>query len=102
MQSKDIEIIFDNGGGITIQTDEFVHNYDDAADAARDVRGLIQGANPNDWDGNEPECRIIPTDDQIRNGGYKVMEPEDFDIGAYEDSSWSNVREFQAAYLANG
>lgn len=98
--SISIEIIFDNAGGITIQTGDFVHCYDDASAAARDVRALMSGSDPGDWDGNEPDCRLDPTDDEVRNGGYRVLTPDCFVGGKYADSSWRNVRDFQSAFIA--
>jgi hypothetical protein len=78
-----LEVILDNGGGLTVQCDEFVHSYDGssydamAKHAATDVRELLNGADPSDWDGNEPENRIDYDQDQIRNGGYRVLDDSD-------------------------
>lgn len=58
----------------------------------------MSGSDTSDWDGNEPDCRIEPTDDQIRNGGYRVLAPDDFEDGDHSDSSWRNVRDFAAAF----
>ena len=53
----DFEILFDNGGGILLLTDNFCHAYDRADYAAEDVAGLLSGDNPEHWDGNQPEYR---------------------------------------------
>lgn len=78
-----LEVILDNGGGLTVQCDEFVHAYDDdsydamAKHAATDVQALLNGTDPSDWDGNEPENRIDYDQDEIRNGGYRVLNEGD-------------------------
>jgi hypothetical protein len=95
-----IEIIFDNGGGITIQnTDDpyYIHYYDDATQAAQDIIDLNNGGDTAEWDGNEYEdymstqrqaaeeygddpddvpddaALIDPSYDDIHNGGYRVF-----------------------------
>lgn len=81
---NNLEVIIDNGGGLTVQCDEFVHAYDGqsneaiAKHAAEDVTALLRGDDdPGDWEGNEPECRIEYTYDDIRNGGYEVFSEAD-------------------------
>lgn len=80
MKHDELEVIIDNGGNLTIQCDEFVHAYDGstnekiAEQAATDVAALLRGEDPSDWDGNEPEHRISYTYDQVRNGGYDVLD----------------------------
>jgi len=51
------ELLFDNGGGITLITPDYCHSYDRPDWAASDVAALLNGADPCDWDGNEPEFR---------------------------------------------
>ena len=63
-------VIFDNGGGTTLQTAKFCHNYDTGAQAAVDVKVLLDGGNTSDWDGNEPSCRMAYDYNEARNGGY--------------------------------
>ena len=77
---KNLEVLFDDGGGIIVQCDGFVHSYDDPAHAAGDVAGLLANDDPSDWDGNEPEFRVADDQDRrdaIRNGGYEVMDEAD-------------------------
>jgi len=63
-------VIFDNGGGITIQTDDgFCHHYDYPAQAAQDVQILLDGGSTAGWDGNDGE-RMDYDGDVERNGGY--------------------------------
>ena len=72
-------VIFDNGGGTTLQVGKrgFVHNYDYADQAARDVKVLIDDGNTNGWDGNQPECRMEYDADMERNGGYHWHNQDD-------------------------
>ncbi|MBY0419377.1 MAG: hypothetical protein K2W88_15105 [Pararheinheimera sp.] len=74
------EIIFDNGGGITLQTPEYVHYFGGmggAGEAAQCVSLLLDGGSTADWDNNEPECRIVYEADVARNGGYKWSDSDD-------------------------
>jgi hypothetical protein len=110
METKNIEIIFDNGGGITLQkTTEpyYMHNYNDANQVADDIQAIIDGSTPNDWDGNEYDdmvALIVVDYDDERNGGYRsyrldnlldiVNDPDDDE---YRDDfdmpgeGWNNV-----------
>lgn len=54
---RDFELLFDNGGGITLITPDYCHFYDRPDWAAESVVALLNGADPSDWDGNEPEFR---------------------------------------------
>jgi hypothetical protein len=85
--THEIEVIIDNGGGLTVQCDGFVHAYDGSSDeaiakqAAADVAALLKGEDPSGWDdGNEPDCRINYTADEIRNGGYWVLDNSDLRV----------------------
>ncbi len=94
----DLEVVFDNGGGITLQCDEYCHFYEgNATQAAQDFKILLEGGSPADWEGNEEEFRIYPTHDEIANGGYEVMTAEEIaeilEDGEIETSS-NNVGEF--------
>jgi len=94
------EIIFDNGGGATLQVNgtEYVHNYDDMHQLAIDVRAIVDGANVADWDGNEPECYIDENTylDHAPNGGYCAINQDTW-MDDHADSSWGNVRQFSGA-----
>jgi len=73
------ELLFDNGGGITLITPNYCSHSDDAECMAYDVADLLDGADPEEWDGNHPEFRRErhPEDDvmtaamaqAIREGG---------------------------------
>ena len=60
---KNLELIFDNAGGITLQTDDYTHffggDYDYAKQAAEDVKKLVAGESTGDWEGDNPDERIV-------------------------------------------
>ena len=92
-------IIFDNGGGITLQIGDWAHWYQNPRYAADDFRTYILTGNTDGWDGYEKEAfDLDPSDDEIRNGGYRVYN----DIGSLladsEETSWGNIQEFAEAY----
>ena len=74
----DFTVIFDNGGSITLQTEQWNHTYADAAQAGRDAKDLLAGEDPSDWDGDDPTAaRMTCTDEDVRNGGARKMEEID-------------------------
>lgn len=57
----DFEVVFDGGGGITLQTENYVHHYHHdhcEKHVAEDVKLIMEGADTNEWDGNTPEYRL--------------------------------------------
>jgi hypothetical protein len=77
----DFNVIFDNGGGITIQTENWNHNYSDAAQAGTDAKDLLAGTDPSDWEGNDPyAAKMTCTYEDVRNGGAREM--DDTEIAA--------------------
>ncbi len=102
---KKLEVIFDNGGGVTMQGYKWQCSYNDGTRAGSDAAEILQGANPRlDWDLSPSEYRIAPTWEEIRNGGYQVWDLEDL-LAALawpadeidERTSWENVKEFVRA-----
>lgn len=75
------KMLFDNGGGILLLTDSYCHSYDRPTWAADDAAKLLDGANPEDWDGNEPEYRRErhSEDDLINHNTAQ---------GIYDGESW--------------
>jgi hypothetical protein len=100
LKVTDLEVIMDNGGGITVQCDEFAHRYDDAKQAARDVKAILEGDDTSDWDGNNPDDRMTYAQNDIRNGGVKVYDDADLlaEIAKAEEiEPWGyNDRDFLA------
>lgn len=92
-----LEVVFDDGGSVTIQCDGYAHIYDDAAQAADDARQILAGADPSGWDGNEPDARIAWTDEDVRNGGYRVYDAEGL-RNPKPDEDWQNVSDFFQAF----
>lgn len=98
-----VTVIFDNGGGTTVQMSEgdcsWAHHYADAEQAAGDVRDALENGFGS-FDGDEPEAAaLVPTDNEIRNGGYRVERFESRDqlndfAHANFESSWGNARRF--------
>jgi hypothetical protein len=94
--TRAFDVIFDNGGGITVQTNGFVHYYDNPAQAAHDVRGLMAPyCNLSDWDGDEPESRMEYDYETERNGGYNWRTRSDIEqaIASKEPISVSGYAE---------
>lgn len=103
MKSTPFSVIFDNGGGVTIQHPAYVHFYSDhdgPEQAAQDTKKLLSGADPGDWEGHEPEHLVEYDQQSVSRGDYRwidlieiafVLEggelPEDY-------SGWLNVEEF--------
>lgn len=93
-----MRIIFDNGGGVTLQLGGWAHWYQDMAQAAQDLKTYETEGNTDGWDGHEDEAaELDPTYDQIRNGGYRVYHSSADIKAAAEDTSWRNIKDFAAA-----
>lgn len=93
-----IDVIFDNGGGITIQTTTYAHYYQDPAQAAEDYKLIISGADTGDWEGNEIDNRMEYDAEQVRNGGYLWLNPNDIKEKLYSDWGY-NTQDFYNALL---
>jgi hypothetical protein len=99
--SNQFVVIFDNGGGTTIQTRSYCHHYDHPRDAATDVKALLRNDNPRRWDCNEPLSRMQYDADMDRNGGYKWHNRADIKAaiktGQVDWLGWRNIQEFYQA-----
>jgi hypothetical protein len=87
MASK-VMVIADNGGGLVLQIGSghgrYQHRYeaDTARQCAVDMLLALAGDDVSGWDGNEvSDGWVTPTDDEIRNGGYRVFSPIDLLTG---------------------
>lgn len=75
INATETRIILDNGGGITLQLNGWAHHYDYEGAAATDIREWIATKDTSLWDGHEDDALDCePTDEQIRNGGYRIIE----------------------------
>ena len=101
-----IEVIADDGGGLTLQVGQtWRHVYDDSRQLADDLKALVRGEHPlTDWDGNEADQyeRISYDADVVRNGGYRwyTGTPRQVVAQIAEDAQcgWRNV-EAVAAHM---
>ena len=100
--ANNLVVILDDGGGITVQCDGYVHNYDDVHEAARAVKAILDGADPAaEWDGNNPDDRIEWTSEDVWNGAYRVYGEGDLRTAMASDQDisvgWHNERNFLAS-----
>jgi len=95
-------LLFDNGGGLTLQlNNSYAHWYQNMDQAAEDLISYISEGNTDGWDGHEEdELQLIPTDDQIQNGGYRVYSMEDISVMPKDEymESWGNIKDFCIAF----
>lgn len=101
------EIVFDNGGGATLQNHEgtVAIYYTDMAQLARDVKEIDNGDDATTWDGID--LRSFITDEQynghMTGGGLTALQldPEYRDGWISPDeASWNNVADFLRAFEA--
>ncbi len=93
-------LIFDNGGGLTLQLGDWAHCYDNMEQAAKDFSVYLKDKNTIGWDGHEDfAAELDPEYDQIRNGGYRVYSAEEIiDECSSEDyTGWANIDDFCTA-----
>ena len=92
-------IICDNGGGMILQLGgTWAHYYQSADQLINDLADYLGGGNTSDWEGHEPEAlECEPTDDEIRNGGYRVFS-DIADLDA--ESPWANEQDIVKAIVA--
>lgn len=103
MTNKNLDgtIIFDNGGGITLQLPDFAHyygGYDGCIEqAAEDLKNYLQDGKTDGWEGHEAEAADLDPDyDEIRNGGYRVYSVSAIldECKNNETTSWHNIDAF--------
>lgn len=101
------KIIFDNAGGITVQfydtgiTDFAAHTFD-ARLAADWLLDFLTDSDLSSWEGHDEDAMSLePTNDQIRNGGYRELIFDHFDLASVRDLvttaeqvGWANASEF--------
>jgi hypothetical protein len=96
LESNTMQVIFDNGGGLTLQTNEWAHSYEArsyeaiADQAAGDVLTLIADGTTDGWEGDNPD------------DGYLVLDLDDIRAmlaGTYGDVYGHTAILFHAALL---
>lgn len=100
-----VTVIFDNGGGITLQVTDvnsrYQHTYSDVAQAVKSAREAhLDKPEYADWDSNEAaEAWIEPTAQEISAGAYRVFdEMTDFDV-KLSPTGWKNIDGFSILWL---
>ena len=92
-----VRVIFDNGGGITLQLGEWACWYNVPKDAARDYYQYLQDGNTDGWEGHDEDSTALdPTIDEINNGGYRIYNKEEISNEVQNENStgWDNIDEF--------
>jgi hypothetical protein len=91
-------IIFDNGGGITVQLPNFAHSYNDPEQAARDIADYLSDGTTDGWEGHEDDAaELDPTTEQVHNGGYRIytmVDVVEIIKDTERESSWGNINDF--------
>ena len=81
--NKNIEIIEDNAGGLTIQNTktQAVAHFDHKSDRAaiESLRAILGGDTMDGWDLSESECYLTDTElaKHASSGGYRTWEESD-------------------------
>jgi hypothetical protein len=98
------EIVFDNGGGATLQTHDgrIAINYSDMEQLASDASFILNGEEADGWDGIEPEHFI--SDEQYEqhasNGGYLAIQLDPryrHNWPDADETGWNNLATFLRA-----
>ena len=94
-------VIFDNGGGVTLQLPGYSHHYASGELAAVDDAAYLR--NPNTTGGesgdDDGSATLDPSEDEIKKGEYRVWNTSDFaeaygDTDFEQEESWTNVINF--------
>lgn len=98
---NDARLIFDNGGGITLQLGGFAFYTSDATQAAQLWQDFQKSGSTAGWDGHDEDAaECDPTGEEIRNGGYRVLTADDIareiarEIASDETTGWLNIDRF--------
>lgn len=107
--SNNIDVIADNGGGVTLQItnadgDIYQHSYSCMEQCATDIKAALTGDDPIQWDGNELDedaPLLNPSDNDLRNGGYtQIIDLQSVDEFAdWLDIGWANCEELASHLL---
>jgi hypothetical protein len=75
---RELTVLEDAGGYITIATDSFIHEYTDTKHAAEDTVLILEGADTSEWVGDEPELRTTLKEVEAGNdNGCTLLYAED-------------------------
>jgi hypothetical protein len=74
------QLILDNGGGVTLQLGMWSHHYQDESQVITDLQEWFRTGSTDGWEGHEDDALSLdPTDEEIRNGGYRIFNLDDYD-----------------------
>jgi hypothetical protein len=96
-------VIFEQGGGTTLQIEPYAYFYPSADLAARDVLHWLAGSDASKWEGHDPDDMYEPTSAEIRDGCYLVTQIDrtnpQLEVIANDlaQTNWRNAAEFAAA-----
>jgi hypothetical protein len=90
---KKAKIIFDNAGGTILKlcqgTQVYCHHYMCVEQAADDYYVFMTGTDLSDWEGHEEELvEWYPEHEDIKNGGYYVLDGEDLEKALTEEKEY--------------
>jgi PAS domain-containing protein len=97
-----LNIVCDDGGGITLVTPGYQHYYDYGSEVlGEDIKAYLIDQDTSDWSGNDLEEGIDPliyNPDVERNGGYRWLVADDLYTLARDQGelSWHNLSELRA------
>jgi len=87
-------LIFDNGGGLTLQLPNFAHYYDYMDQAAEDIANYINIGTTEGWEGHEEEAaEFDPTYDEIGCRVYTIEEIVE-ECKKEDSTGWANIDMF--------
>jgi hypothetical protein len=102
---ESFEIVFDNGGGATLQNHDgtVAIPYADMQQLARDAKAITQGEDASTWDGSDPVHHITDEeyDRHAGSGGYYALQLHPGYFHNWPDpdeTGWNNVAEFIRAF----
>lgn len=99
---NNVRVIFDNGGGITLQLGGWSCWYNEPKNAARDYYQYLQDRNTDGWEGHDEDSAALdPAIDEINNGGYRIYNSEEIsdEVKNDESTGWDNIDEFYLAIV---
>jgi hypothetical protein len=71
MKNLNCAVMFDNGGGVSVEFDGWKHYYETCKDAARDYIEFVKLESAEDFEGDDED--VVIEYGQCPNGGYKTI-----------------------------
>lgn len=93
-------IIFDNGGGITLQLHGWAHTFDDATEAAEAFCVFADNWSAEGFDGHDDMASDIhPSTAELDNGCYEVVELDPYTPTSTLDAVWGELAESSSSNM---